>query len=87
MKAMKHEKAVHDETQFNCDNCDKTFVGGKTFANHTRMHMTLNCKHCGQKLPANSKITHEISCIGSSPFACDKCDYKAKQNSSLQRQW
>ena len=47
MKAMKHEKAVHDETQFNCDNCDKTFVGGKTFANHTRMHMTLNCKHCG----------------------------------------
>ena len=69
-----HIQAKHDDRELTCQQCKKTCKGGKKLSTHMDSHREVNCKHCDQTIPYNSRNSHMIKCVGEKKaFKCENC--------------
>ena len=60
---MKQHMSNHtDGRNFECEKCEKIFVGYKALENHKKSHLTWNCLNCEKVIPHNSRSMHLKRC-------------------------
>ena len=84
---MKQHMSNHtDGRKFQCEKCEKTFVGYKALENHKKSHLTWNCPNCEKVIPHNSRSMHLKRCKNlSTTLTCEKCPYITNEKCNLNR--
>ena len=62
-----HILKKHDE----CVLCEVTCKGRTKLIKHMQSHRQISYKHCGKKIPYNSKTNHLRQCIGERIIKCE----------------
>ena len=64
-KFVRHMKEAHlDNKQYKCDECSKTFTGGRAYYSHRRVHKKFQCPKCYKNLSFEHKTSHLRRCPG-----------------------
>lgn len=74
-----HMKAYHDKTSYTCGECNKEFLGNKSFLNHKRKHQgPREKKKLSNKAKPRPQKTKE-------PSTCEKCEKSFDKKANLVR--
>ena len=80
-RSLQKHMAVHDTRCFNCDTCEKTFVGLMALTSHKEIHKKVDCPNCSKNISKLNLKRHLASCSGKEElkFNCPKCPYITKK--------
>lgn len=76
---MEYHENRHNNIQYKCDECDRTFLSRVSLQKHSKVHTNdfrYICDHCDRKFYAKSDLilhmySHKTTPL---PFQCDECD-------------
>ena len=77
-----HQRRAHDERNFNCPECNATFVGQNKLQSHLQTHRRRTCSDCGLEI---TKKNHKCKTKEKQIFSCDKCNFKTTYSNNLYR--
>ena len=63
-----HQRRAHDERNFNCPECNATFVGQNKLQSHLQTHRRRTCSDCGLEI---TKKNHKCKTKGSMDLEID----------------
>ena len=63
-----HMRQTHDESIFQCEECNKICKGRKALNNHKRRHKTIHCNNCNEDICYHTyHDKHKLMCHGIEP--------------------
>ena len=62
-----------DLEEHECEECHKVFVGQSKFESHRKTHRGIDCKKCGERIPANSQTSHNKTKHPKELIKCEQC--------------
>ena len=77
-----HQRRAHDERNFNCPECNATFVGQNKLQSHLQTHRRRTCSDCGLEI---TKKSHKCKTKEKQIFSCEKCNLKTTYRNNLYR--
>ena len=68
-----------------CEECHKVFVGQSKFESHRKSHRGIDCKKCGERIPANSQTSHNKTKHPIELLKCEQCEFETKYQESFKK--
>ena len=89
--SLAHHKYVHQDSKFQCADCDQSFPFESTLKSHRVSHRTLAsyfCSHgnCTKKFKNKGDLTRHVKEHGGTVHECPDCDYKNADVRNLESQ-
>ena len=73
IRKKKHIRRCKDLEEHECKECHKVFVGQSKFESHRKTHRGIDCKKCGERIPANSQTSHNKTKHPKELIKCEQC--------------
>ena len=85
IRKKKHIRRCKDLEEHECKECHKVFVGQSKFESHRKTHRGIDCKKCGERIPANSQTSHNKTKHPKELLKCEQCEFETKYQETLNK--